>query len=259
MRKQGMLEKLDKSRLAGFKNLDPFFLNQPYDPHSAYSIPFIWGITGIFINKSYVQPHTVAAWADLLSKRFANQLMLLDDPREAFSMALLMLGYSINDTNPDHIKQAYFKLKEIMPNIRLFNTDAVISILIDEDASLGTAWNGDLYKATQENTNLSFVFPKDGFEIWIDSFAIPKGARHINNAYLFLDFLMRPDIAKSVSLSINYSTANLAAKNLMPEEIKNNPILYPHLKSCIAAKLKSTLVIKHSRSMKILEQLKMGA
>jgi len=138
-----------------------------------------------------------------------------------------MLGYSINDTNPAHIKQAYQKLRTLMPNIRLFNTDAVASILIDEDATIGMAWNGDLARARTENSNLNFVYPHDGFEIWVDNFAILKNAPHRENAYRFMNFLMRPDIAKKVSMEISYSTANLTAKNLMPPEIKNDPVLYP--------------------------------
>lgn len=229
MRRLGMLEKLDKSKLPNFKNLDPFFLNQAYDPQSEHSVPFIWGITGMFLNKDYFPSKGIGQWSDLLDKKYLNQLMFLDDAREVFSMALRMLAYSVNDTNPEHIKQAYLKLKQLMPNVRLFNSDAVASLLIDEDATVGMAWNGDLFKSQLENNKLEFIFPKDGFEIWVDNFAILKNAPHQENAYKFLNFLMRPDIAKAVSMSIHYSTANLAAKKLMPSEIRNNPILYPSL------------------------------
>jgi len=227
MRHQNMLEKLDKTRLPEYKNLDPVFLNVRYDPHSDYSVPFVWGITGIFTNTSYFPLGEVVRWSDLFNKKYFNQLMILDDPREAFSMALLMLGYPINDTNPVHIKQAYQKLRTLMPNIRLFNTDAVASILIDEDAAIGIAWNGDLARARVENTKLNFVYPREGFEIWVDNFSILKNAPHRDNAYKFINFLMRPDIAKKVSMEISYSTANLAARNLLPSEIKNDPVLYP--------------------------------
>ncbi len=227
MRHLGMLEKLDRSKLPDFKNIDPEFINQAYDPHCEFSVPFIWGITGIYTNSGYFPSESVTSWMDLNNKKFANQLMMLDDPREAFSMALLMLGYSINDTNPVHIKEAYLKLRELMPNIRLFNTDAVVSILIDEDATIGMAWNGDLFKASLENSKLNFVYPKNGFEIWVDNFAILKDAPHKENAYKFLAFVMRPRVAKIVSLAVNYSTANLAAKSLMPDAIKNNQFLYP--------------------------------
>lgn len=224
---QGMLQKLDRTKLPNFKHLDPTFINQAYDPKSDYSVPFIWGITGVFVNQDDVNPRSIVRWSDLFNKKFANQLMLLDDPREAFSMALLMMGYSINDTNPLHIKQAYEKLRELMPNIRLFNTDAVISMLIDEDATIGIVWSGDFFKASLENPKLRFIYPQDGFEIWVDNFALLKKAPHRDNAYLFLNFLLRPDIAKAISLNIHYATANLTAKNLMPPEIKNNPALYP--------------------------------
>lgn len=227
MRKQNMLEKLDRSKLGNIKHLDPFFLNQAYDPQSEYSVPFVWGITGIFLNKDYFPSSSITNWNNIVDKKYLSQLMFLDDAREVFSVALLMLGYSINDNNPDHIRQAYFKLKSLMPNIKLFNTDAIISLLIDEDATVGMAWNGDLFKASLENPKLEFVYPQDGFEIWVDNFAILKNAQHKENAYQFLNFLMRPTIAKEVSLRINYSTANLAARALMPPEMRNNPALYP--------------------------------
>jgi spermidine/putrescine transport system substrate-binding protein len=227
MYKQNMLLKLDKSKLSNFTNLDPDFLNRAYDPRSEYSVPFIWGITGIFFNKNYFKTNNTMRWEALLDKKYLNQLMFLDDAREVFSIALLSLGYSINDRDPEHIKHAYLKLKMFMPNVKLFNIDAIVSILIDEDATVGMSWNGDLYKANQENNKLQFVYPKEGFEIWVDNFAILKDAPHQKNAYRFLNYLMRPDIAKAVSLTINYSTANLAARKLMPAEIRNNPVLYP--------------------------------
>jgi spermidine/putrescine transport system substrate-binding protein len=227
MRRLNLLEKLDRSQLSNFANLDPFFLKQPSDPDSQYSVPFIWGVTGIFYNKHYFSNNEVAQWSDLINEKYKNQLMFLDDSRETFSMALRLSGYSINDTNKEHVLNAYEKLKTLAPNIRLFNSDAVASLLIDEDATIGMAWNGDLYKAKRENPELEFVFPKDGFEIWVDNFALLKDAPHKENAYKFLNFLMRPDIAKEVSLNINYSSANLAARKLMPPEVQNNPVLYP--------------------------------
>lgn len=224
---QGMLLPLDKSKLSNFNNIDPEFLNQAYDPANIYSVPFIWGITGLFLNNDYFPANTITSWSDLEDKKYLNQLMFLDDAREVFSVALRMLGYSINDNNPEHIKQAYLKLKTLMPNVKLFNNDAIISLLIDEDATVGMSWNGNLFKASQENNKLQFIYPREGFEIWVDSFAILKTAPHAENAYAFLNFLMRPEISKQVSMNINYSTANLAAKKLMPLAIRNNPALYP--------------------------------
>ncbi len=226
MRRQGMLEKLDKTKLSHFNNLNPDFLNAPYDPHNNFSVPFIWGVTGIFVNQDYFPAESLARWSDLWEKRFTDKLMMLDDTREVFSMALRVLGYSVNDSNPEHIKQAYLKLKELLPNIKIFSS-AVLSILIDEDAHVGMAWNGDVYKAYKENPQLRFIFPKDGFVIWVDNFAIPKDAPHRTNAYKFLNFMLRADIARTVALDNHFPTPNLAGQKLLPPEIRNNPIVYP--------------------------------
>jgi len=259
MRRLGQLEKLDKTKLPNLKNLNPFFLNHSYDPQNNYSLPFTWGITGIFINKDYFSGTTLTQWSDLLDKKYKNQLMFLDDSREVFSMGLKMAGYSINDTNPAHIKEAFLKFKALMPNVRLFNSDAVSSMLIDEDATIGMAWNGDLFRSQKENPKLDFVFPQDGFEIWIDNFALMKDAPNKENAYRFLNFLLRPDIAKEVGLSVNYSTANLAAQKLMPVEVRNNPALYPPLEILRRGEIQMDIGEENTALYeKYWEQLKMG-
>ncbi len=227
MSHQGLLEKLDHTQLSHFNNLDPDFLNQAYDPQNQYSIPYIWGTTGIFVNRNDPAAPTLHRWADLWEKNYKNQLLLIDDVREVFAMALLTLGYSINDTDPKHIKQAYLKLKELLPNIKIFKSDAILTILVDEDATIGMAWNGELYKAKQENPGLEFVYPAEGFVIWIDSFAILKNAPHRENAYKFINFMLRADIAKAVSLSIHFPSLNLAARKQLPRSIRDNPIIYP--------------------------------
>lgn len=227
MSKQNMLEKLDKTKLTYFKNLDPQFANPTYDPQLQYSIPYIWGVTGIFFNKKYYAPNSIKKWGDLWNKRYYNQLMLLDDTREIFSIALLALGYSPNDTDPKHIEQAYLKLKALLPNVKVFSSDTVVSNIIDEDANIGTAWNGDVYKAMSENPDIDFVFPEDGMMIWVDNFAIPQTAPHKENAYAFINFMLRADVAKEAVMRIHFATVNKAAKDLLPFDIQNNPVLYP--------------------------------
>ncbi|MFZ2314236.1 MAG: spermidine/putrescine ABC transporter substrate-binding protein [Gammaproteobacteria bacterium] len=227
MRRQNLLEKIDTSKIPNIKNLNPAFAHPSYDPELDDCVPYLWGITGIFYNKKYNQPQTVSKWADFWDKRFYDQLMLLDDTREVFSMALLSLGYSANDKNPEHIKQAFLKLKALMQNVKVFSTDTVVSIIIDEDATVGMAWNGDSFKAMTENNNIKFVFPSEGFVIWVDNFAIPKNAPHKDAAYAFINFMLRADIAKESALSTHYPTANLAAQKLLPLEVQNNPVAYP--------------------------------
>ncbi|HVE43954.1 MAG TPA: spermidine/putrescine ABC transporter substrate-binding protein [Gammaproteobacteria bacterium] len=227
MRQQDMLEKLDKNKLPGIVNLNRKFLFPAYDPTSEYSIPFLWGVTGIFVNTQDEALKTVTRWRDLWDKRFLNQLVLLDDSREIFSMTLISLGYPANDTNPAHIKAAFLKLRDLMQNVKVFSSDTIVSIMIDGDATVGVAWNGDTFKASEENKNVHFVFPQEGFVIWVDNFVMLKNAPHKEAAYQFLNFILRPDIAKAISLYTKYPTANLAGQKLLPDNIRNNPTVYP--------------------------------
>lgn len=230
LRHDGILEKLDKTKLSNHSNLNPELINTDYDPGGQYSIPYLWGVTGIFVNKKYFSPSEISSWSDLSNSKYRNQLLFLNDPREAFSMALISLGYSANDENPQHLHQAYLKLKSLLPNIKIFNSEAIPSIFIDEDVRIGIAWNGDIFRSQKENPNLQFIFPKEGFVIWADTFAIPKNAPHKANAYQFLNFMLRPDVAKSASLNFGYPTANLAAQKLLPTAIRDNPMIYPNKK-----------------------------
>lgn len=227
MRRQDMLHTIDKSRLSNLHYLMPSLLNRDFDRHNQYSIPYLWGTTAIVLDKRYWDPKSVKRWSDLWQPRFRNQLLMYDNTREVFAVAMITLGYSINDSNPDHIRAAYEKIKELMPNIRLFNDDAVISIYADGDASIGMGQNGDVALAMQDNPNLVYIYPEDGFSIWIDSLVIPKYAPHVDNALRFIDFILRPEISKQIILSIGFSTPNRETLKLLPLAIRNNPIYNP--------------------------------
>jgi spermidine/putrescine transport system substrate-binding protein len=227
MYKEGLLAKIDKKRLSNFVNLDRHFLYKAYDPHNDYSVPFAWGITGIFYNTQYYPEHSIEGWADFWDKKYHNQLLLMDDPRDVIPMALVIMGYSVNDTQPEHLKQAYLKLRKMLPNVKLFNIDAIASILIDEDATIGMAWNGDAFRAHRENPHIQFVFPKEGFLIWLDCLAVAKDAPHLDNAHKFIDFILRPDIASSITLDYGFATANVLGQKRLPPEIRNNPVINP--------------------------------
>lgn len=230
MAKQKMLQPLDKTKITNLNNLDPTLLKKHFDPDNSFSLPYLWGTTGIVVNTNFFPHANITKWADLWQPQYNNQLMLLDDMREVFSMALLTLGYSINDTNPQHIKQAYLKLKELKNNVRLFNIDAVPNIYIDEDATIGMIWSGDCKLAQQENPNLQYIYPQEGFSVWIDSIAMVRNAPHPENAYAFISFILRPEIAKAISLATGHSTPNIAARKLLPPEVQNNPVAYPSSK-----------------------------
>ncbi len=228
MRSVGILQKLDKSRLVNWHYLNPELLNKSYDPGQEYSIPHLWGITGIFVNDKYYDPTKITSWKDLWNPAYRNKLLMLNDLREVFSVSLLTLGLNPNTSDPAEIKAAYKLLKTLSPNVKLYIDDTVISIITDEDATIGMAWNGDVYKAMQSNSHVHFIFPSEGYMVWSDNFAIAKGAPHLDNAYKFLNYLMRPDIAAKVTIEEGYPTANLEAEKLLPASYRNSPIIYPN-------------------------------
>lgn len=227
MRREQMLILLDKTKLTNFKDLNPRLLNQVYDPHNQYSVPYLWGTTSIALNTRYYAKDSVKSWQDLWDPKYKDQLLLMDDVRDVFAVAMKTLGYSINDTNSEHIKQAYLKLKELLPNVRLFNAEALQTLYIDEDVTIGMGLSGDIFIANKEDPSIAYLYPKEGPIMWLDSLVIPKGAKHIENAYRFINFLLRPDIAAQVSKKIGYATPNLQGLKLLPAEIRNNPIIYP--------------------------------
>ena len=232
MRDQDLLQKIDKSRLTNLKNINPIFLNKEYDLHDDYSIPYLWTATGIVVNKKYHPSyHQINSWENFWETQYKDQLLILDDTREIFSVALMTLGFSVNDTNSVHLNEAFKKLKSLMKNIKLFNTEIQRAIYLDEDITIGMGWNGDISLVKAQNPNLHFIYPKEGFIIALDCITIPKGAKHVDYAHQFIDFVLRDVIAKEIALTSGFSTANLAATQLMPEAIRANPILYPDAKT----------------------------
>lgn len=226
MQKQGMLIKLDHSKLTHLNNLERRFTQNEYDKGNQYSVPIIWGATGIFYNQHWVKepPRT---WSALWDSHWRRQLMLLDDPREVFAIALMSLNYSPNDTDPAHIQTAYQKLLTLIPNIKLFGSDGIQAIIIDEDAIAGSAWNGDAFKAHAENSQIDFVYPNDGFVIWIDCLAMPVNSPHPDEAYQFINYMLKPETAAKIAMIEGHAITNLPGKMLLPANIRNNTTVYP--------------------------------
>lgn len=223
----GYLEPLNKKRIPNFTLLNPELLNKNFDPNNRYSIPYMWGTTGLSYNKKYINPKHLSSWNDLWRSEYKNKLLMLDDVGENFAMALVSMGYSVADRNPEHIKQAYKKLKKLWPNILMFSNDNNITAYVDEDVIVGVNWNGVTYQAQRHNPDIQYVYPTEGASLWIDNMVILKKSKHKAAAYKFVNFLTRPDIAKIITEELGNSTPNLATLKLLPKEMRENPVLYP--------------------------------
>ncbi len=230
MRRQGMLLRIDHKKIPNLKYLNPDLLNKPFDPHNHYSIPYLWGTTGIIVNTRYYSKNSITSWKQLWQHRFRNKLLLLNSAQPVFGMALHALGYSINTRNPKQIKEAYEKLLKLIPNIKLYDSAATQTFFMDGDAVIGMSFNGDAFLAHQGNPKIVYIYPKDRALGWIDNLAIPKNAPHLKNVYTFINFLLQPKIAKMISMAAGYSSPNLAAIKLMPKNYRDSNILNPSAK-----------------------------
>ena len=227
MRRENLLLPVSRGKLSNWQNLNESLLDKSYDPENRFSVPYLWGSTAIGVNRAYIPEGKVASFADLWNPEFRGRVMVTNDMREVFGMALSVLGYSGNTTDSKEIEAAYHKLRALLPNIRLFAAENQKQVLLSEEALLGTLWNGEAYMAALENPEIDFVYPEEGAVFWVDNMAIPKGAKNVEAAHAFMDFLLKPEIAKLISEEIGYATPNRAAMNLLDPQVVKNPTVYP--------------------------------
>ncbi|GAB7141016.1 spermidine/putrescine ABC transporter substrate-binding protein PotD [Deferribacterales bacterium RsTz2092] len=226
MAKEGLLHEIDHSKLSNLKNMLQGVMNQPYDKGNRYSIPYLWGATIIGYNAKVIK-REITSWDDLWLPEFKGKVMLPNDVREVFQMALITLGANPNSTNRADLERAFVKLQKLLPSVRVFNSDSQKQPFINNEVTIGLIWTGELDNAIKINRDIRAVFPKDGAILWVDCVSIPKGAENIENAYKFIDFLMRPEVAKVVAEEFSYSTPNKAALELMSPEVRGNRLMNP--------------------------------
>jgi spermidine/putrescine transport system substrate-binding protein len=227
MGKEGLLQPLDHAQLPNMKALDPRLLNKSYDKGNVYSLPYMWGSTGIAYNSSIIPDGEVTAWKDLWNPKYKGQLLLQDDMREVFHMALKIQGHSSNTTNKKEIESAYLLLKDLMPNVLLFNSDSPRLPYLAGEVNVGMIWNGEAWMAEQENPAIRYVYPREGANLWVDSYVIPKTARNIKNAHQFINFMMKPEIAKLCVEENGYATPVTTALPLLDDNVRTSLTVFP--------------------------------
>ncbi|MDD1793675.1 extracellular solute-binding protein [Enterovibrio sp. ZSDZ42] len=223
MRDEDMLQKLDLSKLNNFNELDKNYLDKPFDPNNDYSIPHVIAMTGLAVNTDMYNPDDFKSWADLWNPELEGQIMLMDDTREVFHIALRKLGYSGNSTDPKQIDEAYEELKKLMPNVLVFNSDNPANPYMSGEVGLGMLWNGSAAAAQREGLPIELVWPEEGGIFWVDSLSIPKNAKNVEAAHKMIDFLLRPEIAAKISADTGYLTAVEKSNSAY----KDNPTLFP--------------------------------
>ena len=203
--------------------------SEQFDPGNKYSVPYCWGTVGILYNKKMVND-TVDSWNILWDTNYAGQILMQDSVRDLFMVALKKNGYSANTLDKAELEQCRDELIAQKPLVQAYVIDAVRDKMIGNEAAIGVIYSGEAIFTQRENPDLEYVIPKEGTNIWIDNWVIPKNSENPENAELFINFMCRPDIALMNFDYITYSTPNDAAKDLIEDEdIRNSTIAFPDL------------------------------
>lgn len=203
--------------------------SEGFDPGNRYSVPYCWGTVGILYNKTMVE-EPITSWAQLWDEKYRDEILMQDSVRDAFMVAEKMYGYSMNTLDEQELITVRDALIDQKPLVQAYVIDQVRDKMIGGEAAIGVIYSGEAIYTKYENSDLEYVIPKEGTNVWIDSWVILKNAPHQENAEKFIDFMCRGDVALKNFEYITYSTPNEAAKALIEdEEVTNSPIAFPDL------------------------------
>lgn len=225
MIQKGLLEPLALASIPNFKNIGEAYKNQAYDPGNKFSVPYMWGDVVIAVNTEKVTD-PVTSWNDLWNPKYRGRVVALNDMRFVTGAALKTLGYGMNETDPARLEQAKAKLKELLPNVKVWDSDSPKTSLLNGEAWIGLVWGAEGVLARRENPAIQVVYPKEGIGLWQDNMAIPKGAQHKATAEAFINFILQPEIHKKIADAFPYNLPNVEAQKLLDPNVLNDPQVY---------------------------------
>ena len=203
--------------------------SREFDPSNEYAVPYCWGTVGILYNRTMVD-ETVDSWDILWNEKYADNILMQDSVRDAFMVALKRNGASMNTVDEAQLQEARNDLMAQKPLVQAYVIDQVRDKMIGNEAAIGVIYSGEAIYTQRENPDLEYVIPKEGTNVWIDSWVIPKNAPNMENALKFIDYMCRPEIALKNFEYITYSTPNDGARDLIEDDdIKNSPVAFPDL------------------------------
>lgn len=228
MIKEKLIQKLDFDNIPNFSYIMDNFRNMEYDPENEYSVPYTWGTVGIIYDETVVDINEEDIDWDLLwNEEYSDQILMFDNPRDAFAIAEILLGYSLNTENPDELAAAAEKLKKQKKVVQGYVMDEIFDKMGAGDALIAPYYAGDALTIMEENDSLNFVVPKSGTNLFVDAMCIPKSSKQKEAAEMYINFMCEPDIAYANIDYICYSTPHSAAFDMLDDEVKNDPISYP--------------------------------
>ena len=225
MHSQGMLQSLDHSLLPNLVHIDPDYLERAFDGAMDHSVPYMLVVSGIAYLESRV-PDVVPSWRMFGRADLKGRMTMLNDMRETVGAALKILGYSLNTTNEDELRQAEALLLEWKPNLAKFENEQYKIGLASGEFLLVHAYNGDIFQVAEENPDVRFLVPEEGTALSCDDLVIPVGAKQADLAHAFINFLHDPEVAAENTAFIHYFCPNKSSYAFLSPEIRDNPNIF---------------------------------
>ena len=229
---EGMVQELDWNVITNIKNMEPLNVNQYFDPEQKYTVPYFWGTSGFAVDTDVVtdvQP----TWKMMFdpAPEYCGKLSMLDDERETIGAALMYLGYSINDTDPEHLEEAKNLLIEQSKCVKAYDSQTNDDLIVSGETVMGHMWTGDAILAGLPDSGgreaIQYVIPEEGCTIWQDNMMVPVGAPNPYTAMVFMNYLQFPDNAAQNAEWVGYATPNKAAKDVLDPDMLANESIYP--------------------------------
>ena len=226
MKNEGMLKKLDYSKITNYSFIDEQYKGLYFDENDEYSVPYSVGMVGLIYNTTMVE-EAPTSWSALWDPQYKGNILMFNNPRDTFAIAQQLLGISLNSVDKAEWDMAANKLREQKPLLQGYVMDEVFNKMEDGNAALAPYYAGDFLTMQSINPDLAFVYPEEGVNIFVDSVCIPEGAQNLEAAHMFINFLMEPEVAMANAEYICYASPNTAVVNSDDYSLKGNEVLYP--------------------------------
>lgn len=224
---EGLVQPLDFSNIPNYQYINEAYKNTAYDPGNEYSVPYTWGTVGVIYNKKYVDEADIGSWDLLWNEKYAGKILMFDNNRDAFAIAESRLGYSLNTTDSVALTACAELLKQQKPVVQQYVMDQIFDKMTREEAWIAPYYAGDYLTMLEDNPDLGFYFPQEGFNLFIDCMMIPSSAEHKAEAEAYINFLLSPEVCGENLDYLGYSAPEDAAKEYMDPEVSSSEVAYP--------------------------------
>lgn len=254
---EDMLLPLDFENIPNYQYIDGQFRSPGYDPENKYSVPYTWGVVGVFYNTQYIDE--VTSWDSLWNDEYAGKILMFDNPRDSFAIAQFRLGQDVNTTDPEDWRAAADLLKDQKPLIQAYVMDQIFDKMESGEAWIAPYYAGDAAILVDNSEDIAFAVPEEGTNFFVDAMCVPKTASHKREAEEYINFLCDPEIAGANMDYVGYSTPESLAKEYLDPEVAESPLHYPSQETLSRTQIFVNLPEETSREVdRLWAEVKMG-